>query len=115
MARSERSRASFRTSCEGRALAGNHPGNPQPRQAKSGHLDWRGRILTLPPERRIYPAAPVPLARLPDKSGVPVGVATRLGGGAGMRPVGFRISDLHGLCVARSVTIARTTTISNEQ
>src|ERR1035437_2280194 len=46
-----------------------------------------GRILTPPPERRIYPAAPVPLARLPDESGVPVGVATRLGGGAEMRPV----------------------------
>jgi hypothetical protein len=28
----------------------------------------------------------VPLARLPDESGVPVGVATRLGGGAEMRP-----------------------------
>src|ERR1035441_10607873 len=46
----------------------------------------RGRILTPPPERRIYPAAPVPLARLPDESGVPTGVATRLGGGAEMRP-----------------------------
>jgi hypothetical protein len=45
-----------------------------------------GRILTPPPERRIHPAAPVPLARLPDESGVPVGVATRLGGGAEMRP-----------------------------
>jgi hypothetical protein len=41
-------------------------------------------ILTPPPERRIYPAAPVPLARLPDESGVPVGMATRLGGGAKM-------------------------------
>jgi hypothetical protein len=47
-----------------------------------------GRILTPPPERRIYPAAPVPLVRLPDESGVPVGVATRLGGGAEMRPLG---------------------------
>ena len=32
----------------------------------------KGRILTPPPERRIHPAAPVPLARLPDESGVPV-------------------------------------------
>jgi len=32
-------------------------------------------------ERRIHPAAPVPLARLPDESGVPVGSAIRLGGG----------------------------------
>jgi len=39
-----------------------------------------GRILTAPPERRIHPAAPVPLARLPDESGVPVAVATCLGG-----------------------------------
>ena len=45
-----------------------------------------GRILTPPPERRIHPAAPVPLARLPDESGVPVGVATGLGGGAERRP-----------------------------
>jgi len=45
-----------------------------------------GRFLTPPPERRIHPAAPVPLARLPDESGVPVGVASRLGGGAEMRP-----------------------------
>ena len=44
-----------------------------------------GRILTPPPERRIHPAAPVPLARLPDESGVPVGAATRLGGGAEIR------------------------------
>jgi len=45
-----------------------------------------GRILTPPPERRIHPAVPVPLARLPDESGVPVCSATRRGGGAGMRP-----------------------------
>ena len=45
-----------------------------------------GRILILPPERRIHPAGPVPLARLPDESGVPVGSAIRLGGGAEMRP-----------------------------
>jgi hypothetical protein len=44
-----------------------------------------GRILTPPPERRIHPAAPVPLARLPDESGVPVGSAIRFGGGAEMR------------------------------
>jgi len=43
------------------------------------------RILTPPPERRIHPAAPVPLARLPDESGVPVGSAIRFGGGAEMR------------------------------
>jgi hypothetical protein len=45
-----------------------------------------GRNLAPPPERRINPAAPVPLARLPDESGVPVGVAAHLGGGAEMRP-----------------------------
>ena len=45
-----------------------------------------GCLLIPPPERRIHPAAPVPLARLPDKSGVPIGVATRLGGGAEIRP-----------------------------
>ena len=39
-------------------------------------------------ERRIYPAALVRLAGLPDKSGVPVGMAARLGGGGQdkMRP-----------------------------
>jgi hypothetical protein len=42
-----------------------------------------GRIRTPPPERRIHPAAPVKFASLPDESGVPVGVATSLGGGAG--------------------------------
>jgi hypothetical protein len=46
----------------------------------------KGRILTPPPERRIYPAAPVLLARLPDESGVPVGRAASLGGGVRMRP-----------------------------
>ena len=35
----------------------------------------------------MHPAVRVPLARLPDESGVPVGVATRLGGGAEMRPL----------------------------
>jgi len=50
-----------------------------------------GRILTPPPERRIHPAAPVPLARLPDESGVPVGSAIRLGGGAEKRPTGTRV------------------------
>jgi hypothetical protein len=29
------------------------------------------RILTPPPERRIHPAAPAPLSRLPDESGIP--------------------------------------------
>jgi hypothetical protein len=52
---------------------------------ENAYSPHRGRILTPPPERRIYPAVPVPLARLPDESGVPVGVATRLGGGAEMR------------------------------
>ncbi len=46
-----------------------------------------GCILTAPPERRIYPAAAVPLARLPDESGVPVGSTIRLGGGAEKRPI----------------------------
>ena len=51
-----------------------------------GLLRDEGRILTQPPERRIYQAAAAPLARLPEESGVPVGVATRLGGGAEMLP-----------------------------
>jgi len=38
--------------------------------------------LTPPPERQIHPAAPVPRARLPDESGVPVGSVIRFGGGA---------------------------------
>jgi hypothetical protein len=46
-----------------------------------------GRILTPPPERRINPAALVRLAGLPDESGVPIGMAARLGGGVGMRPL----------------------------
>ena len=52
--------------------------NLLPRQA--------GRIMTPPPERRIHPTAPVPLARLPDESGVPVGSVIHLGGGAEIRP-----------------------------
>src|ERR1035437_958313 len=43
--------------------------------------ETQGRILTPPPERRIHPAAPVRLAGLPDESGVPLGMATRLCGG----------------------------------
>ena len=46
-----------------------------------------GCILAAPAERRIYPAAAVPLARLPDKSGVPVGSVIRFGGGAEQRPL----------------------------
>ncbi len=40
-------------------------------------------------ERRIHPVALVRLAGLPDKSGVPIGMAARLGGGGGVaaRPV----------------------------
>ena len=57
-----------------------------PRGVFGGTAAVSGRILTPPSERRIYPAAPVPRARLPDESGVPVGVAIRLGGGANKRP-----------------------------
>jgi hypothetical protein len=59
------------------------PAIPQSKPKPSCAL---GRILTPPPERRIHPAASVPLDRLPDESGVPVGVATRLDGAAEMRP-----------------------------
>ena len=45
-----------------------------------------GRFLTPPPERRSHPAALRRLASLPDKSGVPLGMAARLGGGVGRRP-----------------------------
>ena len=51
----------------------------------SGSRGASGRFLTPPPERRIHPAAPVRFAGLPDKSGVPIGMAARLGGGVGMR------------------------------
>ena len=62
----------------------------------------QGRILTPPPERRIYPAAAVPLARLPDKSGVPVGSAIRFGGGAELRPAaGGSIERLDSIALAR--------------
>ncbi len=50
------------------------PTDRRSRQAHLGSSGSRGtcgRFLTPPPERRIYPAAPVPLAGLPDKSGVP--------------------------------------------
>ena len=51
----------------------------------SGSRGARGRFLTPPPERRIHPAALMRLAGLPDESGVPIGMAARLGGGVGMR------------------------------
>ena len=57
------------------------------RKGREGKQAGTGHILTPPPERRVYPAAPVSLARLPDESGVPVGVAARLGGGAEIRRV----------------------------
>jgi len=61
-----------------------------------------GRFLTAPPERRIYPAAAVPLARLPDKSGVPVGSAIRAGGGAEVRPAARGIIErLDSIALAR--------------
>ena len=61
-----------------------------------------GRFLTAPLERRIYPAAAVPLARLPDKSGVPVGSAIRSGGGAELRPAaGGSIERLDSIALAR--------------
>jgi hypothetical protein len=58
----------------------------QARLGISGSCGASGRILTPPPERRIHPAALVRLAGLPDESGVPIGMAARLGGGVGMRP-----------------------------
>ena len=60
------------------------------RKGREGKQAGTGRILTPPPERRVYAAAPVPLARLPDESGVPGGVAARLGGGAEVRPGAYR-------------------------
>jgi hypothetical protein len=51
-------------------------------------MAWQGRILTPPPERRIHPADRRTALGLPDESGVPIGVAARLGGGVRMRPLG---------------------------
>jgi hypothetical protein len=48
-----------------------------------------GRILTPPPERRIHPAGRRTALGLPDKSGVPIGMAARLGVGVRMRPLVF--------------------------
>jgi hypothetical protein len=39
------------------------------------------RILTPPPERRIHPAGRRTALGLPDESGVPIGMAARLGDG----------------------------------
>ena len=72
-------------SSEPRQLPAKHTKHAKQREQEQADLPEAGRILTPSSERRIHPAAPVPLARLPDESGVPVGVATRLGGGAEMR------------------------------
>ena len=39
-------------------------------------------MLAPPPERRVYPAARRAALGLPDESGVPIGIAARLGGNA---------------------------------
>ena len=44
-------------------------------------------ILTPLPERRIHPAGRRAALGLPDESGVPIGMAARIGGGVRMRPV----------------------------
>ena len=65
------------------------PTDRRARQAplgSSGSRGASGRSLTPPPERRIYPAALRRLTGLPDESGVPIGMAARLGGGVGLRP-----------------------------
>jgi hypothetical protein len=52
-----------------------------------------GRILTPLSERPIHPAAPVPLSRRPDESGVPVRLLGRSGAGVPMRPARLCASE----------------------
>jgi hypothetical protein len=69
----------------------------------------RGRILTPPPERRIHPAGRRAALGLPDESGVPIGIAARLGGGVKMRPLEVVVGQMRREAFVSASGITRTT------
>jgi hypothetical protein len=82
------------------------------------------RFLTPPPDRRTHPAGRRTALGLPDESGVPIGIAARLGGGVSMRPcfvlcsfglAALRISEILSAAIAGGSNLLRLTRISSTE